>query len=352
MPLLIKKLKQWTVIFAALAISGTCYLLFPLAQSVPPLLAAVVRARPGPGQRAAGDHVAALRRLAARAPGRGGGPAHLAAQRQPHHRSRSLPAPRRPRSGMAPVFWVLAACLLGGAWFARKQWQASKIRRHETRHAYAVPGRAPARQEPDQRRPAAADRDHRARLQGDQHARQQGRARRRPGLRRQRERAGRGAEEARRAVERDPARGQRMGRQPRRARLRGDGGPAADPDALPARRVPAAVRPARRLVQHRRQHLGRHHLLGAALPEDRRRQVLRAERAGLPAAGRKQVAAGFAVYGPTTVFVLTVGDGVHGFTLDRETYTFVQTHPEHPHPRRTRRSSPSTPRTCGAGSRR
>jgi fructose-1,6-bisphosphatase I len=37
--------------------------------------------------------------------------------------------------------------------------------------------------------------------------------------------------------------------------------------------------------------------------------------------------AGFAVYGPTTVFVLTVGDGVYGFTLDRETYTFVQTHP-------------------------
>ena len=44
--------------------------------------------------------------------------------------------------------------------------------------------------------------------------------------------------------------------------------------------------------------------------------------------GRNQVAAGFAVYGPTTVFVLTVGDGVYGFTLDRETYTFVQTHPE------------------------
>ncbi|HEX6530575.1 MAG TPA: class 1 fructose-bisphosphatase, partial [Burkholderiales bacterium] len=44
--------------------------------------------------------------------------------------------------------------------------------------------------------------------------------------------------------------------------------------------------------------------------------------------GTSQVAAGFAVYGPTTVFVLTVGDGVYGFTLDRETYTFVQTHPE------------------------
>src|SRR6185503_8646003 len=44
--------------------------------------------------------------------------------------------------------------------------------------------------------------------------------------------------------------------------------------------------------------------------------------------GSKQVAAGFAVYGPTTVLIITVGDGVHGFTLDRETYTFVQTHPD------------------------
>src|SRR5688572_3809798 len=44
--------------------------------------------------------------------------------------------------------------------------------------------------------------------------------------------------------------------------------------------------------------------------------------------GRHQVAAGFAVYGPTTVLVITVGDGVFGFTLDRETYTFVLTHPQ------------------------
>jgi len=44
--------------------------------------------------------------------------------------------------------------------------------------------------------------------------------------------------------------------------------------------------------------------------------------------GEHQVASGFAVYGPTTVFVLTVRDGVHGFTLDRETYTFVLTHPD------------------------
>ena len=44
--------------------------------------------------------------------------------------------------------------------------------------------------------------------------------------------------------------------------------------------------------------------------------------------GTDQVAAGFALYGPTTLLVLTVGDGSHGFTLDRETYTFVLTHPD------------------------
>ncbi|HYN13423.1 MAG TPA: class 1 fructose-bisphosphatase [Burkholderiales bacterium] len=44
--------------------------------------------------------------------------------------------------------------------------------------------------------------------------------------------------------------------------------------------------------------------------------------------GSTQVAAGFAVYGPTTVLVLTVGDGVYGFTLDRESYTFTMTHPD------------------------
>src|SRR5579862_5747130 len=42
--------------------------------------------------------------------------------------------------------------------------------------------------------------------------------------------------------------------------------------------------------------------------------------------GRNQVAAGFAVYGPTTQLVITVGDGSYGFTLDRESFTFVLTH--------------------------
>ena len=41
--------------------------------------------------------------------------------------------------------------------------------------------------------------------------------------------------------------------------------------------------------------------------------------------GTQQVCAGFAVYGPTTLLVLTFGDGVHCFTLDREFGHFVLT---------------------------
>ncbi len=43
--------------------------------------------------------------------------------------------------------------------------------------------------------------------------------------------------------------------------------------------------------------------------------------------GTQQVAAGYAIYGPTTMFVLTVGDGVVGFTLDPALGDFKLTHP-------------------------
>ncbi len=43
--------------------------------------------------------------------------------------------------------------------------------------------------------------------------------------------------------------------------------------------------------------------------------------------GRRQVAAGYALYGPATMFVITVGKGTHGFTLDREIGNFILTHP-------------------------
>jgi len=44
--------------------------------------------------------------------------------------------------------------------------------------------------------------------------------------------------------------------------------------------------------------------------------------------GSRQLAAGYAIYGPSTQIVITVGRGTHGFTLDREIGNFVLTHPD------------------------
>lgn len=44
--------------------------------------------------------------------------------------------------------------------------------------------------------------------------------------------------------------------------------------------------------------------------------------------GSQQVAAGYAIYGPSTMLVLTVGRGTHGFTLDPGLGEFFLTHPD------------------------
>jgi len=41
--------------------------------------------------------------------------------------------------------------------------------------------------------------------------------------------------------------------------------------------------------------------------------------------GTQQVCAGYAIYGPQTLLVITVGNGVHEFTLDRDTGSFLLT---------------------------
>ncbi len=62
--------------------------------------------------------------------------------------------------------------------------------------------------------------------------------------------------------------------------------------------------------------------------------ILRHERKDAPKVedflqqGVQQVAAGYAIYGPSTMLVLTVGKGTHGFTLDREVGNFILTHPD------------------------
>lgn len=44
--------------------------------------------------------------------------------------------------------------------------------------------------------------------------------------------------------------------------------------------------------------------------------------------GSKQICAGYALYGTSTMLVLTTGQGVDGFTLDHETNEFYLTHPQ------------------------
>ena len=51
--------------------------------------------------------------------------------------------------------------------------------------------------------------------------------------------------------------------------------------------------------------------------------------------GVAQVAAGYAIYGPSTMLVLSVGNGVHGFTLERSIGEFLLTHPGLRIPERT-----------------
>ena len=62
--------------------------------------------------------------------------------------------------------------------------------------------------------------------------------------------------------------------------------------------------------------------------------ILRAPNPGVDATaadflqpGHQQVCAGYAVYGPSTMLVLTVGTGVHAFTLDPLLGEFILTHP-------------------------
>jgi len=52
-----------------------------------------------------------------------------------------------------------------------------------------------------------------------------------------------------------------------------------------------------------------------------------AEEADFFQPGLRQVCAGYAIYGPATMLVLTVGNGVHGFTLDPGLGEFVLSHP-------------------------
>ena len=52
--------------------------------------------------------------------------------------------------------------------------------------------------------------------------------------------------------------------------------------------------------------------------------------------GTRQVCAGYALYGPATMLVITTGNGVNGFTLDRDIGEFMLSHPKMTVPEDTR----------------
>jgi predicted MFS family arabinose efflux permease len=120
MPVLIRKLKPWAIIFAALAISGSCYVLFPFAHSVPPLLALSFVLGLGLGS---AQPVIMSLLYAASPPGRQGEAVGLRTSllNGSHTLIPLASGAASAALGLAPVFWVLAAFLLGGAWFARRQ---------------------------------------------------------------------------------------------------------------------------------------------------------------------------------------------------------------------------------------
>jgi len=55
--------------------------------------------------------------------------------------------------------------------------------------------------------------------------------------------------------------------------------------------------------------------------------------------GAEQVCAGFVLYGPSTMMILTTGQGVNGFTLDQDIGEFVLTHPNMTIPKDTKEFS-------------
>jgi MFS family permease len=120
MPLLVKRLRQWVVIATALGVSGSCYLLFPFATTVPPLLALSFVLGLGLGS---AQPVIMSLLYEASPPGRQGEAVGLRTSMLNGSHT-LIPLASGAGSvalGMAPVFWIIAACLLGGAWFARQQ---------------------------------------------------------------------------------------------------------------------------------------------------------------------------------------------------------------------------------------
>lgn len=118
MPLLVRRIRQWVLISSAMAVAGTAYLLFPFVSTVPVLMALSFLL--GLGLGSAQPIIMSLL-YEASPPGRQGEAVGLRTSLLNGSHT-LIPLGSGALSvafGMAPVFWLLAAFLLGGAWFAR-----------------------------------------------------------------------------------------------------------------------------------------------------------------------------------------------------------------------------------------
>jgi len=119
MPLLVKRLRQWVVMSSALAVAGAAYVLFPLVSSVPSLMALSFVL--GLGLGCAQPIIMSLL-YEASPPGRQGETVGLRTSllNGSHTFIPLASGALSAAAGMAPAYWLLAALLLGGAWFARQ----------------------------------------------------------------------------------------------------------------------------------------------------------------------------------------------------------------------------------------
>jgi MFS family permease len=118
MPLLVKRLRQWVVITSAMAVAGTAYLAFPFVQTVPLLMALSFLLGLGLG---CAQPIIMSQLYEGSPPGRQGEAVGLRTSllNGSHTLIPLASGALSVAFGMAPVFWLLAAFLLGGAWFAR-----------------------------------------------------------------------------------------------------------------------------------------------------------------------------------------------------------------------------------------
>lgn len=120
MPILVRRLRGWLVIAGAMAISGTTYLAFPLVSQVPFLMALSFVL--GIGLGSAQPIIMSLL-YEASPPGRQSEAVGIrTTMLNASHTFIPLASGAVSAAlGMAPAFWLLALCLLGGSWFARRQ---------------------------------------------------------------------------------------------------------------------------------------------------------------------------------------------------------------------------------------